>query len=161
MAEQTTKMFMSQFKFYGIPQQYQNGTKGIILSGDRLVEIEIKDWLDVKFPIFKETKQELDYPAINFGLGDFIEYLEFDETFSWLIFGRYSRLDNHNDTIIEFNIDSGVDWLEIKPKCPIRNNSMFKILFTLKKTKKLMKMIKKDKRLSFNPSFNSKMSRTY
>jgi len=161
MTEQTNEMFQAMFKWYGDPQIYQNGTKGITVKGITMVEIKTTDWLDVQFPMFKYADQELDYPLISLGFGDIIENLEFNETFSWLVIGRYSRLDNHNDSIIEFNIGTGVDWLTIKPRTPIENNSFFKVLLTLKKTKSLMRMIKADGNFSFEVTFNGRMSRTY
>ena len=158
--EQVSEIFFSHLKYYGFPQQYVVGTP-IQIKGELMQELRLNEWLYVTFPIVKEENQELDYPQISLGLGDLLPKMEFGETISWLIFGNYERLDNHDDTLENMKIESGVDWLKIKVKPKtIPNRSNFKILFTLKKTKRLMKAIENDK-FEFLPIFSGESRRTY
>mgnify|MGYP001117551988 CR=1 FL=1 len=147
--EQASEMFFSHLKWFKIIDR-------------GFEETSISDWIPEYLPIeIKDSKQKLDYPNRKVSLSEAINHLKFGETVSWLIFGSYLRLDNHDDTLEHMQIKSGVDWLKIKVKPKIKvNRSNFKILFTLKKTESLLKAIKNDK-FEFLPSFSGKSKRTY
>lgn len=160
--EQAKKIFFSHLKWYGFVQLHENG-KDIMINETYMKQLEIKDWIPQYLPIeIKDAEQKADYPNRLLTLGDAIDKLDFGETVGWMIFGSYHRLDNHDDTLLNTQIDSGVDWLEIEVKPEtIPNNSNFALLFTLKKTKSLMRMIKKEKTFHFLPQISGQMGRPW
>lgn len=158
--EEENIFYSAMFTWYGLPQQYIVG-KDVRLNGESMKQITIKEWMPKYLPLaMKPTTQELDYPNFVLGFGGIIDSMKFGETISWMIFGVYSRLDNHNDTVFSMQIDTGVDWMrvEVKPQT-IPNNTGFKVLFVLTKTKSLMKMIKKEKTFHWLPKISGQMGR--
>ena len=112
----------------------------------------LKFYLDkeLKYPVRLSLNDML--PNVQFehaNLLSMIANLEEGETFSWLIYGSYQRIDGLNDTITEMEIIPSKDmagFIQTKvSKLPLKVGSKFKILFTFTMNDAFEEFLKKPK----------------
>jgi hypothetical protein len=114
----------------------------VLEEGSFLFHNCLKFYLDknLRYPVRLSLNDML--PNIQFEvegktltLFDVIGTLEKDQSFKWLIYGQYQRIDNLNDEITEMEIipsDDMKGFITTKvSRLPLKNGSRFKVLFTL------------------------------